>query len=76
MPRKDRNMQVIEKEAFALALLNNLASNLIPLVSETVARQIQKTNDHESMDALIKFLQGGKAQADRKKDLWLNLIRK
>lgn len=53
-------MQVIEKEAFALDLLNNLASNLIPLVYETVARQIQETNDHKSMDALIKFLQGAR----------------
>lgn len=65
LARKGHIVTVFEKEALAFNLLNNLASNLIPLVYETVARQIQKTNDHESMDVLIKFLQGPKCQSTK-----------
>ncbi len=52
-------MEVIEKEAFAFELLNDINDcNLHPNDYTVLSNQIQAANTHKEMDGIIRFLQG------------------
>ena len=52
-------MEVIDKETFAFALLNDLSDNynLHPEDCTRLSDQIWEANTHKAMDGIIKFLQ-------------------